>query len=218
MVADDGAAVLLVQEDGVRGAVARPVQRAQHEAAQVERVVVVEHDVGGGAGAERVAGPGTVAQRPDRQLVHAVEVHLQLGEGIVVLEALLAPGEEAAQRTPGHDARAAAVDELLRQADVVVVLVGEEQQLDVFDTPAERCEALLERSQRRRIVRADVDEREHVGLDHNAVHVADAEGRRQGNRCQSGSHLTTLHGVLTAAARPLDFAPNEPRPGGLTWL
>ena len=86
------------------------------------------------------------------------------------------------------------------EPDVVGVLVGEDQQLDVLDPEAVRREPCLERGERLRRVRTGVDERERVAPEEPAVDGADGERRREDERLhrQAGG-ATTIAGSAAKA-------------------
>ena len=72
------------------------------------------------------------------------------------------------------------------QAEVVEVLVRDDDPLEVLDAPAVRGQRPLERIERPSRVRAGVDQRQRVVLDHVAVHPPHGERRGDGQTVDPG--------------------------------
>ena len=81
-------------------------------------------------------------------------------------------------RRRGHP-RARAADDLRGEPDVVVVLVGEHDELDVLDPQADRAQALLERDPGLVAPRPGVDEGQRIAAQHPAADGSDRERRGQ---------------------------------------
>ena len=110
---------------------------------------------------------------PRRELVVA---------GGVLAEVLGEVGELVDRRDLGAGVAGDDVDE----PEVVDVLVGEHDQLDVVDRVAVLGELVLELVQRAARVRARVDERERLVLDQVGVHAPDRERRRDPQEVDAG--------------------------------
>ena len=98
--------------------------------------------------------------------------------------------EVARGRAPSRSSAATSAperrDEDLEQPEVVHVLVGDHDQLEVLDRPAVRGQRLLELVERLARVRAGVDQRQRVVLDQVAVDPPDQERRRDGEAVDAG--------------------------------
>ena len=79
---------------------------------------------------------------------------------------------------PGELGARAAL-QLAREADVVVVLVGEDDQLEVLDRDAERAEPSSSRASVSSISGPGVDQRQRLAAQQARIDVADLERRRQ---------------------------------------
>ena len=101
------------------------------------------------------------------------EAVIELGVGAEVAQAVV----EALQ---GGDLRTGAPREDRREAEVVDVLVGDDQQLQVLDRVPPRRERLFELVERLRGVRPRVDQRERLVL--NQVRVDASDRERRGDR------------------------------------
>ena len=115
------------------------------------------------------------------------------------------------QRVERAHLGARAVGEDLHQPDVVDVLVGDDDPLEVLDAPSVLGQRRLQRGQRRGRVRAGVDQRERVVLDQVAVDAPHGERRRDGEDVDGPAPLTpararrgAAHGLVVGrpAARP----------------
>ncbi len=101
-------------------------------------------------------------------------------EAVVELGLRAEVAQAAAEALQRRHLRAGAPREDRGEADVVDVLVGEHQQLQVLDRVPARGERLFELVERLRGVGPGVDQRERVVLDQVGVDAADREGG--GNR------------------------------------
>jgi hypothetical protein len=110
----------------------------------------------------------------------AVAQHQLLGEAVFEVGLLAVAREERRERVERRDLRAGAAREDRGQAEVVHVLVGDHEQLDVLDRVPVRGQRLLELVQRLGRVRARVDERQRRVLDQVGVDAPDHE--RRGDR------------------------------------
>ena len=168
----------LVPEDRVRRAVAGSVEDLELAVAQREELAVGQR-----AGDVRLAAPCPerrrhLTQRLDDVLRDAVSEHHRCRE-------LVVPGggggeilDEAAKRVDRRDLRAGVARDDVDEPEVVHVLVGEDDQLDVVDRIAVLGELMVELVERAPGVRPGVDERQRLVLDQIRVHAADGERRR----------------------------------------
>ena len=167
-------------------------------------------------GAERARhGP----QGDDDVRRDAVAQHDRLGEGVVGLHDLRVARQPRRQRVERAHLGARAVGQDRHQPDVVDVLVGDDDPLEVLDAAAVLGQRRLERRQRRRRVRAGVDQRERVVLDEVAVDAPHRERRRDAERVdapRSRSRQPQLAGGgahgLVVGAQQLDRAHPQPPP------
>ena len=154
MVAGDQDLPLLVPEDRVRRAVPGRWKIRSVRSRELELLAVAQRD---GHAPARAEGAERRGQRPEHggQVVgHPVAAHDRLGELVVgggAAREALEVGAEQVQR--GHlGARAAGQD--LEQAEMIHVLVGEHDQLEVLDPAPVRGERALEVVERLAGVRA----------------------------------------------------------------
>ena len=157
-----------------------PVEHAQRAVAQLQLLAVVQRprDLDGRAPGAKARGDGP--QRGDDVGGDAVQEHHPLGEAVVELGRLAVVAQVGSERRERRDLGAGAPREDRGQAEVVDVLVGDHQQLDVLDRVSARGERLFELVQRLARVRPRVDERERRVLDQVGVDAPDHE--RRGNR------------------------------------
>ena len=101
-----------------------------------------------------------------------------LGEQVVELGLLAEAGEKRREAVERDDLGARASRKDARQAEVVDVLMGDDQQLDVLDRVTAGGKRLLELVQRLGRVRSGVDERQRGVLDQVGVHAPDLKWRR----------------------------------------
>jgi len=104
--------------------------------------------------------------------------HDALGERVVGIHPLAVAGDPRRQDVDGSDLRAGAPREDRRQAEVVHVLVGDDDELEVLDPPPVLGKRLLERVERRARVRSGVDKGQRVVVEEIRVDAADLERRR----------------------------------------
>ena len=99
------------------------------------------------------------------------------------------------------------------EPDVIGVLMGEDQELDVLDPEAVAREPRLERGKRLRCVGPGVDERERVAPEEPAVDGTDGERRREDDRLhrQAGG-ATTIAGSAANAKNGAARASSSARP------
>jgi len=108
-----------------------------------------------------------------------VAAHQRDGVGVVGVHARVDVGEERGEARRGRDLRARAPLQLARQPHVVVVLVGEDDQLQVLDGDAERGQPFLEPRLGLVHQRPRVDQRRRRAAQQPRVDVADLERRRE---------------------------------------
>src|SRR5579884_284838 len=186
MVARDQDLPLLVPQDGVRRAVPGPVEDAERPVAPGELLTVTQSDGHVPARAERAERGGQRAEHRGQIAGHPVAAHDRLRELVVgrgaARKALQVGGEQVKRghlrpRTPGQD---------LEQAEVIHVLVGQHDQLEVLD-PAAMCrEGTLQVVERLAGVRPGVDQRERLVLDQIAIDSTHEERGGEGNPVDAG--------------------------------
>ena len=191
----------VVDEERVGGAVPGSQRRAQAPPARLDDIAVGEPHVEGRS--RSAVAPAIAGDREERVTClgrRAVEeqqalLPVLLGDqrGLDVRDVVreqLVPGDPAARAFADRGG----------EPDVVGVLVGEDQQLDVLDPEAVAREPRLERGERLRCVRPGVDERERVTPEEPAVDGADGERRREDERLhrQAGG-ATTIAGSAAKA-------------------
>ncbi len=177
---------LRVPEDRVGGAVARAMEHLEAPVAQCQRVAVVELPVDGPARSER---PERSPHRPERGGEvpgHSVAAHHRLGELVVGRGADREVPQVRAERVQAGHLRARAAGEDLEQPEVIHVLVGEHDQLEVLDRVAECGQPPLELVERLARVRPSVYERQRLVLDQVAVDAPDQERSGDGQLVDAG--------------------------------
>jgi hypothetical protein len=125
--------------------------------------------------------PGAVEReelRP-RCVGDAVQPHRRVGVGELALLQLGEVGQPVDEQLVRGDGAAGTGADERRLADVVCVLMREEEQLDVLDPEAECREPGLEPGERRGRARTGVDERHRLAAEHPHVHRPDRERRRE---------------------------------------
>ena len=118
------------------------------------------------------------AQGADDVLRDPVAQHQRDGELVVGLGVRVEVLHHAGQQVERADLGAGAAGEDADEPEVVEVLVGHDDPLEVLDPAPVRRELLLELVERAAGVRPAVDERERLVVDQVAVDVADGERRR----------------------------------------
>ena len=177
VIAGDQDAV--AREHRVGRAVARPLAHVPRAPAGDE-LVAVGQDPGHRHVAEEAAErPADALQRLDGRLRHAVPAHERDGVGVVRIHARVDVGHERGERRRPGDVGARAPSQLAGEADVVGVLVGQEDQLEVLDGEAERGEARVEPRLRLLHQRAGVDQRQRLAAQQPGTDVPDLERRGQ---------------------------------------
>ena len=126
------------------------------------------------------------AQREDHVLGDPVAAHQRVGELVVELGVVGVALDVGREHVEGGDLGAGAAREHVEQPEVVDVLVGDDEQLEVLDRVPARGERPLELVQRLGRVGARVDERQRVVLDQVRVDAADRERRRDGEAVDPG--------------------------------
>jgi hypothetical protein len=171
-----------------------------------------------GPGAPPAERPADRAQGVADVLRDPVAGHDRVRERVVGLHVRAVrrqPRREAVER---RDLGAGAPREDVDEPDVVHVLVGDHDQLEVLDAPAERGERLLELVERLARVRPGVDQRQRLVVDEVAVDAPDRERRRDGQAVDArvGGEGRQLHGA-TNPRRPRRARPCRTRTGGRPW-
>ncbi len=133
VVAGDQRASALVVEDRVRGAVAGAVQHAQRAVAQLQRLPRGERAIHLDGAAPRAEARGDGAQRGDDVGGDPVAEHDARREAVIELGLGAEVAQAAVEALQGGDLRAGAPREDRGEAEVVDVLVGDDQQLQVLD-------------------------------------------------------------------------------------
>ena len=120
----------------------------------------------------------TRAQRHHDVLRDSVAEHQRGGELVVALDVVSEVLDERHDDVDRRDVRARSVGDDLDQPQVVDVLVGQDDQLDVGDRPPQVRQLVLQLVERLARVGPGVDEGQRLVLDQVAVDAADGERRR----------------------------------------
>ena len=126
------------------------------------------------------------AQRVDHVPGNPMTQQLTRGEAVVELHVLPEALEVGRQLVEGRNVAPRPAGDDRREADVVHVLVRQDQQTDLLDPVAQRVEAPLEFIERDTRVRTRVDQRQRVVVDHVEVDRADRERRRYRKTVDAG--------------------------------
>jgi hypothetical protein len=162
--------------------VAGPVQDAEGPVAQRQLGPVGERHRHGALRAPRAERARHRAQRDPDVVRHTVAAHELLGEAVVGLHAPAVLGQPRRERVDGGHLGARAAREDLDEPDVVHVLVGQHDELEVLDAAAVRGQRPLELVERLAAVGPRVDQRQRVVLDEVDVDPSDRERGRDGKR------------------------------------
>ena len=181
VVAGDQVAVGRVEEHGVRRRVARAMVDGERPARERQLPAVAQDLADGCAGAPAAVPARDRAERGDHLVGHAVAAQQRLREQVVALRVALEVLHDRHEDVQRADRGARAVGEHVHQPEVVGVLVGDHDPLELLDPAAERRQPGLQRDVRARRVRADVEQRERVVLDQVGVDVSDPERRGDGD-------------------------------------
>ena len=125
-----------IDEDRVGRAVAGPLPDEEAPAAGLDDVAVPDRPIDGDGAAVDAVLLGDGVELGDRGLGNAVQAHHVGLVGVLELHRAREVGEEPGQELVRDDGRAAALAHRVREPDVVVVLVGEDDLLDVLDAGA----------------------------------------------------------------------------------
>ena len=169
----------VAREHGVGRAVPGPLVHAPGAAARGQLAAVVEDPVHARARDEAPERATDPAERLHRPLGHAVAPHQRDRVGVVGVHAQLDVGQERGELRGPRQLRARAPLQLPGQPHVVVVLVGQDDQLEVLDRHAVLGQALLEPGLGLLHQRPGVEQRQRRAAQQPGVDVADPERRRQ---------------------------------------
>ena len=133
VVAGDQRAVFSVEEDGVGGGVAGAVQDLEAAVGEGELALVLEHVRDRRAAAPPAVAAGHRAEHLDDVVADAVAAHDLLGEDVVALGVAVEVLDDGLEDVERADLGVAAVGEDADQAEVVGVLVGDDDPLEVLD-------------------------------------------------------------------------------------
>jgi hypothetical protein len=195
-------APLAVVEHSVGGAVAGPERDGERAVAELDLLAVAQgaRDRGPGppgpeAARHGLERPHDLGRQPVAQ--HDRDRELVLGVGVVAV-ALQERHQAVDRRHVGPRPGPQDLDE----ADVVDVLVGHEDQLQVLDPVPERAQLALQLVERDAGVRTAVDERERLVLDQVDVDPPDRERRRDGEpvdpgRARGGERVGRAHRAIS---------------------
>ena len=177
---------LLVPEQRVARAVAGAKLDLERAVRELHPLAVAELP-----GHVRPRAPGAEAPRDapqrDRQVLRdPVAAHQRDRELVLELHVLVVALDERRQDVDRRDLGARAGDEDLDQAEVVDVLVADQDQLEVLDRVPGVFELVLELVERLARVRPGVEERQRRVLDQVAVHPADRERSRDPQPVDAG--------------------------------
>ena len=196
-----------VGEDRVGRAVAGTLVGGERAPAGHEPLTVADHDVDRGALRVAPERARDVVEGPPDVVVDAVAAHDRHGVGVVAIHRALVVGEVRGKARARRKARARPTDDLRREPGVVVVLVGDDDELDVLDAQPERVQAFVERGTRLVAQRARVDERQRLAAQHVAADRPDRERRGQ----LEPVHAVGEHARSVPAARCTTVPPRAAR-------
>ena len=188
VVADDRQPLVLDDEDRVGRAVPGPLPDEEAPAARLDDIAVPDRAVDRDGAAVDAVLLGDGVELRDRRLGDAVQAHHVGLVGVLELHLAREVGEEPGQKVVRDDRRAAPLAHRVGEPDVVVVLVGEDDLLDVLDPEPARRKRRLELDQRLRPVRSRVDQRQRIALEQ--ITVDGPNGERHGQRDRGDGHLT----------------------------
>ena len=186
VVADDREPLVLDDEDRVRRAVPRALADEEAAAAGLDDVAVADRAVDRDGAAVDAVLAGDGVELGDRGLGHAVQAHHLGLVGVLQLHLPGEVGEKAAQELVRDDRGTAPLAHRVGEPDVVVVLVGEDDLLDVLHPEAAGSQRGVELDDRFRPVRTGVDECQRVALEEITVDGPHRERHRQGDGADRG--------------------------------
>ncbi len=167
----------LVPEDGVRGAVAGSAQDSQRALAQFQVLPLGEGAIDLHGAAPRAEARRDGPQCGDDVGGNPVAQHDAPGEAVVELGLRAEVAQPAIEALQGGHLCPRASREDRGEAEVVDVLMGDDQELEVLDRVPARGEGPFELVQRLRRVGPRVDQREGLVLDQVRVDAPHREGR-----------------------------------------
>ena len=182
---------------------ARAVQDLQRAVAQLERRAVGQRPRDLHRRAPRAKARRHGAQRGDDFGRDAVAQHEALGKTVVEIGLLAVARQEGGQRIQRGHLGARASREDRGEAEVIHVLVGDHEQLDVLHAVPARGQRLLQFVHRLRRVGARVQQRQRRVLDQVGVHAPHLKGRwdRQAVDARLARRGQRLLGALRRLAR-----------------
>ena len=166
-----------VPEHGVRGRVSRAVKHPPLARGELERLSLGQRTGHMRGRTPRAKARGYRPQRMDDVLGYPVAQHDRGGERVVVLHLALVVGKPRREAIERAHLGARALREDLHEADVVDVLVGDDDSLEVLDTMPMSLEGVLERRERSGRVGPRVQQRQRLVLDQVAVDAPHRERR-----------------------------------------
>src|SRR6185312_5551471 len=166
VVAPDQQAVGLVEQDRVGRAVPGALVDRERPPAGDELLAVADDGVDLHRLAVAAEAARDVVERLARVVVDPVQAHHRERIGVVALGLALVAAEVRREPRRGRHARARTLGDLRGEPDVVVVLVGEDDELDVLDAQPELAQAVVERRAGLVAPRSGVYEREWIAAQH----------------------------------------------------
>ena len=198
----------LADEHRVGRAVPGPLVHAPGPSPGHQLVVRGEHVVDRHLGDEAAVGPADPSERLDGPCAHPVAAHERDGVGVVGVHARLQVPEVGGQLRRAGDGRPGASLQLRREPDMVVVLMGQHEQLEVLDRDPQLREPGLEPRLRLLHARPGVDQGEGRAPQQPHVHVADLERRGQRDAVdvagQHAAHTSRARARACRRRRPLE--------------
>ena len=177
---------LRIEEQGVRGAMAGPVEDPQCAVAERELAAVAHRPADVDAGPPGAEAGGHRLQRGHQVLGYAMTQHQPRREFVVALHVLAVAGQHRGQPVQRRDLGARAPGKDAGQADVVHVLVSDDQQPQLVDRVAAVDHRALELVEGLPRVRPAVDQGERIVLDQVGVDAPDHERGGDGQAVDPG--------------------------------
>jgi hypothetical protein len=178
---------LAVPEHRVGGAMARTVLDLQAAIAEIQQLAVVQRAAHLDLGSPGTEAAGHLAQCPDHLLGDPVASHQRRRLLVVALGIVAEVLEEGNGEVDGRHLGSRAVRDDVDQPEMVDVLVGDDDQLEVLDPMAEGVQLALQLVERLAGVGSRVDQGERVVLEQVGVDPADL--KRGGDPEQTNPRL-----------------------------